>query len=122
MRHALFAALALFVASKASAAISPETENFLQGVGYNIQSEEITAIADDTITTKAGVVVSLNTLAAKKDEVGVRRFVATRNFVRKYMADTKTPFPDRDVYYTGYLKSNEVSFILAALKKPFALA
>lgn len=122
MRHALFAALALLAATSASAALSPATEAFLQEIGYNVQSPEIALIADDTITTKSGLVVTLNTLAAKRDEVGVRRFVVTRNFVKAYMKDTQTPFPDREFYYTTYLKSNEVSFILAALKKPFTLA
>ena len=122
MRHALFVALALLAATTASA-LKPATEAYLVEQGYDPKSEEITAIAEDIVTSKKGVVYSLDTLAADRDKMGMRAFVTTRNFVKKYMQDTRTPFPsDRQQYQTVFLKPDEVSFILAALKKPFSLA
>ena len=122
MRHALFVALALLAASTASA-LKPATEAYLTEQGYDPKSAEITSIAEDVVTAKDGTVYSLDTLAADRDKIGTRAFVTTRNFVKKYMADTKTPFPaDKKQYQTVFLQPSEVSFILAALKQPFKLA
>jgi hypothetical protein len=121
MRHALFVAFALFAATSASA-LEPATAAYLTKQGYDPQSEEITRISQDVITAKDGTAYSLDTLAADGDKTGTRAFVTTRNFIKAYMKDTKTPFPKREVYQTVYLKPNEVSFILAALKKSFKLA
>ncbi|MBI5247845.1 MAG: hypothetical protein HY923_11770 [Elusimicrobia bacterium] len=118
MRQFVFAALALFAAASASA-LSPETETFLKGLKIDPQSADIQAIAADVVANDEGEEVSLDTLAAKRDEMGVKRFVATRKFVKAYMKNTKTPFPERKLYEISFLKPNEVIFILDALKKPF---
>ena len=111
--------LALFCAVSASA-LKPKTVAFLKELGYDAKSAQIKAIAGDSVTTDKGKVKSLDTLAAKRDEEGVKRFIVTRTFVKAYMKDTKTKFPDREYYETSYLKEDEVQFILAELKKPFA--
>lgn len=116
--RAALVVLALFAAASASA-LKPKTVAFLKELGYDAKSPQIQAIAGDVVTNKKGKTASLDLIAAKRDEMGVQRFIATRTFVKAYMKDTKTKFPDREVYETSYLKEDEVAFILEALKKPF---
>jgi hypothetical protein len=121
MRHALFVALALLAAVSAKA-LNPATEAFLTEIKIDPKSADVQAIAGDVVITEDGTEVSLDSLAAVRDIAGTQRFVATRKFVKAYMKNTKTPFPDRKVYDTAYLNEDEVTFILASLKKPFKLA
>ena len=52
-----------------------------------------------------------------RSEDGVRQFIATRNFIRKYKQNTKTPFPPDNVYQVRYLKPDEVEFVAAEILK-----
>ena len=93
---------------------------FLQELGIDLESEQVTVIFNDQVGEWSdGVPYSLDTLAATRDETAVRAFIATRNWVRKYMKNPKTPFPPRDVYQSDYLTDDEGDFIIKELKKPF---
>ena len=85
---------------------------FLKELGLDPASKEVTGIIDDQVAT-----YSLDALAAKRDEDGVKAFIATRNFIRKYQQNTKTPFPPADLYLIRYLKPEEAQFISAQLIK-----
>ena len=109
-----------FIRTALGGKLQPIAEAFLQELGIDPDSESITIILNDQVAPEnGGIPYSLDTLAAMRDETAVREFIATRNWVRKYMKDPKTPFPSRDVYQTEHLKEDEVQFILKELKKPF---
>ena len=111
-----------FIRTALGGKLQPKAEAFLRELGIDPESEPITIILNDQAGMgNDGIPCSLDTLAAKRYEDGVRQFIATRNFVRKYLKDPKTPFPPQEVYETKYLKEDEVQFILKELKKPFAL-
>ena len=110
-----------FIRTALGGKLQPPSVAFLRELELDPESEQINIILEDQVgQSRYGWPYSLDTLAATRDEVAVRSFIATRNFVRKYMKDPKTPFPPDDVYQASYLKPDEVQFILAELKKPFA--
>ncbi|MBI2813445.1 MAG: hypothetical protein HYX71_04120 [Opitutae bacterium] len=109
-----------FIRTALGGKLQPVSLAFLKELEIDTESEQITAIIEDQVgQTSYGWPYSLDTLAGMRDETAVRAFIATRNFVRKYMKDTKTPFPPREVYQVKHLKPDEVQFILNELKKPF---
>ena len=109
-----------FIRTTLGGKLQPVSVAFLQELEIDPESEQITTIIEDQVgLSRYGWPYSLDTLAATRDETAVRSFIATRNFVRKYMKDPKTPFPPREVYQTKHLKPDEVQFILNELKKPF---
>lgn len=98
--------------SMASAAeLQPKTSAFLRELGVDPGSTSVMAVSGDVVAGK----YSLDLLAAKRDEDGVKSFIATRNFIRAYMQDTKTPFPDDELYLIRFLKPDETQFISKAL-------
>lgn len=109
-----------FIRTALGGKLQPVSVAFLQELEIDPASESIAIILNDQVDKEnGGIPYSLDTLAAKRDETAVRAFIATRNFVRKYLKDPKTKFPPREVYNTDYLKEDEVEFILKELKKPF---
>ena len=109
-----------FIRTALGGKLQPASAAFLQELGIDLESEQITNILNDQVGTWGyGFPYSLDSLAAMRDENGVQQFIATRNFARKYLKDPETKFPPREVYQTGFLKPDEVQFILKELKKPF---
>lgn len=109
-----------FIRKALGGKLQPASVAFLQELGIDPESEEVTIILNDQVGEwSAGVPYSLDTLAATRNEVAIRSFIVTRNWVRKYMKDTKTKFPPREVYQVDYLTDAEIDFIFAELKKPF---
>lgn len=111
-----------FIRTALAGKLQPKAAAFLRELEIDPESEQITLILNDQVGLWSlhDCPYSLDALASFRDENAVRRFIATRNFARKYLKDTKTPFPPRDVYETRYLLPDEVQFILNELKKPFA--
>jgi len=98
--------------------LQPKAVAYLQEIGIDPKSEQITVISDDQVgLSREGYPYSLDMLAALRSEDGVRQFIATRNFIRKYKQNTKTPFPPDNVYQVRYLKSDEVEFVAAEILK-----
>ena len=64
-------------------AMKPATESFLKELGLDPKSSRILTIASDSITAKSGKVHTLDSLAAKRDETGVKAFIATRAFIHR---------------------------------------
>lgn len=110
----LFAAACAVMLSTPAFALKPATEQFLTELGFTPQSAEITTIAGDVVNGK-----SLDTLAAKRDESGVRAFIATRGFIRAFKQDANAAFPDDDLYNIGYLTAPEKLFIATKLAEGF---
>lgn len=107
-----------FIRKALGGKLQPKAAAFLEEMGMDLKSAQVTAILGDEVVPREGVPITLDSLAAIRNEDGVKQFIATRNFVRQFQQDTKTRFPPREVYQTRYLKPDEVQFILKALKAP----
>ncbi len=113
MKILLAAACAALLASPALA-LKPGTDAFLTELGFAPQSPEITAIAKDVVNAK-----SLDTLAAKRDETGVRSFIATRTFIRAFKQNPDAEFPETELYNIAYLTAPEKQYIATKLAESF---
>lgn len=113
MKILLAAAFAALLAAPALA-LKPATEQFLNELGISPQSEEVKLIAGDVVNGK-----SLDTLAAKRDENGVKSFLATRAFIRAFKQDANASFPDDELYNIGYLTAPEKLYIATKLAEAF---
>lgn len=111
MKILLAAAFAALLAAPALA-LKPATEQFLNELG--IEADQYKPIAADVVNGK-----SLDTLAAKRDESGVRAFVATRTFIRAFKQDSEAAFPDDELYNIGYLTAPEKLFIATKLTESY---
>jgi hypothetical protein len=106
-----------FIRTALAGKLQPKAVAFLQEIGIDPRSEQITTIIDDQVgLSREGYPFSLDSLAALRSEDSVRQFVATRNFIRKYQKNTKTPFPPSNVYQGRYLKPDEVQFVIKEQK------
>src|SRR5438477_4542947 len=73
---------ALLTALPAAAELSPKSIEFLKEIGIDPESPIIKAVADDAVPDRQGKPMNLEELALHKNALGIRRFVATRNFLR----------------------------------------
>ncbi|MDE2264804.1 MAG: hypothetical protein KGL29_02800, partial [Alphaproteobacteria bacterium] len=64
--------------------VTPATAAFLKEIGIDPASPDVTLAADDVVSNKDIQNVSLNSLAAMRDQEGVKRFIATRAFIHRY--------------------------------------
>jgi hypothetical protein len=114
MRQALMVLVAMFVLHEATnaAELQPKSVAFLIELGLDPKSPTITQIIADKVGER-----TLDTLAAIRDRDGVVRFVATRNFIRQYRANTRTPFPPTHLYNAQYLTPEEVKFVSAEIQR-----
>lgn len=112
MRSGFIALIFAFGLSAAASAaeLQPKSIAFLIELGFDPKSPKITDIVNDQVGER-----NLDNMAAERDKDGVKRFIATRNFVRQYRKNTKTPFPSREFYETRYLTAEEVTFVSAEI-------
>ena len=75
------------------------------------------AVADDVVADRQGKPVNLDKLALHKNAFGVRRFIATRNFLRAYQADPNTRIPAADDYESSFLTPVEKAIVRPAFRK-----
>jgi len=61
--------------------------------------------------------MNLEELALHKNALGIRRFVATRNFLRAYQADPNTRIPPAEDYESSYLTAGEKAIVRPAFRK-----
>jgi len=105
-----------FIRTALAGKLQPKAVAFLQEMQIDPNSAQVTAILGDQIgLSREGIPYSLDMFAARRSEDGVREFIVTRNFVRAFRQNTKTPFPKAD-YQTRYLSPDEAKFIANALK------
>lgn len=110
LRIFLVTALVSLWALPAFAALGPTSIAFLKELGLDANSPEVVAVADDSVDGK-----TLDKIAARRDAMGVKRFIATRSFAHAFQKDTKTPFPPNDLYDIDYLSKEETGFIGRAI-------
>ncbi len=99
--------------------LKPATISFLQELGINPWSRDIFAIAADSVTAKSGKVYTLDSLAAKRDETGVKSFIATRVFIHAFRKDSSVEFPNDELYNILYLTADEKAYISKKLLEAF---
>jgi len=94
----------------------PRVTTYLKKLGFDPSSKEITSIANDNVNG-----ITLKSLVSRRDETGVRRFIATRNFIHKYTKDTTTAFPPATLYDVQYLTPRDQKFIMIQIQKAFGV-
>lgn len=109
--------LAILLASPASA-LPPQTESFLKELGIGAKAPGVVAVAADSVTTASGEVCTLDSLAAKRDEHGVKSFLVTRGFMYDFRNDPEAQFPDDEYYNILYLSVDERKHIAKTLMAP----
>src|SRR5712691_10072670 len=101
MRARILVALVMtfgLLAPVSAVELQPKSVAFLKEIKIDPKSPDVATIVNDEVGK-----YSLDAIASKRSEDGVRAFIATRNFVRKYRQDTRTPFPKTDLYVIYYL-------------------
>ncbi len=121
MRSMLILSLAFAVAAfnASYAGVATSTAAFMTEIGIDPASPDVQSISQDVVSNKDIQAVSLDSLAAARDQEGVRQFIATRVFIHKYMVDTTTPFPSTELYNVLYLTGTERDFIFCQISKGF---
>ena len=113
--------LALFSAClpalSAHAELSPKAVEYLKEIGLDPESPPVKAVAEDSVPGHEGQPINLDALAQHKNALGVRRFIATRNFLRAYRADQNTRIPAADDYESSYLTAEEKAIVRPAFRK-----
>jgi hypothetical protein len=118
MRPLILTCLAtLLAAHPAAAELSPKAVEYLKEIGVDPQSAPVQAVADDVVPDRQGKPVNLDELAAHKNAFGIRRFIATRNFLRAYQADPNTRIPPAEDYESSFLTPEEKAIVRPAFRK-----
>ena len=107
----------LLAASAAAAELSPKAVEYLKEVGLDPESALVKAVSTDIVPDRQGRPVTLEALALHKRASDVRRFIATRNFLRTYQADPNTRIPSADNYESSFLTSEEKAIVRPAFRK-----
>jgi hypothetical protein len=108
---------ALLAALPAAAELSPKAVEYLKEIGLDPQSAPVQAVADDVVPDRQGKPVNLDDLAVHKNAFGIRRFIATRNFLRAYQADPNTRIPPAEDYESSFLTGEEKAIVRPAFRK-----
>jgi hypothetical protein len=101
----------------AVAELSPKSIEYLKEIGLDPESAPVKAVADDVVPDRHGKPVNLDELAQHKNAFGVRRFIATRNFLRAYQADPNTRIPRADDYEASFLTTEEKAIVRPAFRR-----
>ena len=122
MRHFIAAylvaaCLAALAALPARAELSQAATAYLAEIGIDPASAPVKSVADDAVPDRQGRPVSLDELARQRNAFGVRRFIATRNFLRAYQADPSTRIPLADDYEASYLTPAEKAIVRPAFRR-----
>lgn len=111
MKPLAFAAAAVFFLAAAASAMTPETSQYLRGIGVDPESSDIVELdAEGPVSTSYGgdpEVFSLDILASQKRKNGIMAFITTRGFIRKLKADFNGVAIPKTNYDALYLTSEE---------------
>lgn len=95
-----------------TAGVNPDTAAYLQEIGIDPRTPEVVEVSQDTVGA-----YTLDALAAERDEVRVRRFIYTRTFLHRFLADSNHLHIEPDKYDIGFLTPEEVNLIADELSK-----
>lgn len=118
---ALFLVMISALAAPA-AALAPQTESFLKELGIDVKAAGVVAVAADSVSAESGEVYTLDSLAAKRDENGVKSFLVTRGFLYDFRNDPDSQFPDDALYNILYLSIADRTYIAKTLMANFPKA
>ena len=95
-----------------SARVSPEAAAYLQEIGIDPNAPDVVEVSQDAVGA-----YSLDSLAARRDETQVRRFIYTRIFMHRFLADSDNVRIEPDKYDISFLTLEEVKLIADELNK-----
>jgi hypothetical protein len=94
------------------ARVSPVTAAYLQEIGVDPNAPDVVEVSQDAVGA-----YSLDALAAQREETQVRRFIYTRTFMHRFLADPDNVRIEPDKYDIAFLTPEEVSLIADELNK-----
>jgi len=94
------------------ARVKPETAAYLQEIGIDPAAADVVEVSQDIVNG-----ISLDSLAAERNETGVRRFIYTRTFMHHFLADSNNLRIEPDKYDIAFLTPDEVKLISEDLNK-----
>jgi hypothetical protein len=109
--------VALLASFPAAAELSPKAIEYLREIGVDPESAPVKAVAEDVVPDRQGKPVNLDELVRRKNAFAIRRFIATRNFLRAYQADPNTRIPRADDYESSFLTPEEKAIVRPAFRK-----
>jgi hypothetical protein len=95
-----------------TARVSPESAAYLQEIGIDPNSPDVLEVSQDAVGAYL-----LDSLAAGHDETQVRRFIYTRIFMHRFLADSDNMRIEPDKYDISFLTPDEVKLIADELNK-----
>jgi hypothetical protein len=95
-----------------TARVSPEAAAYLQEIGIDPNGPDAVEVSQDEVGG-----YSLDSLAAQRDETQVRRFIYTRIFMHRFLADSDNMRIEPDKYDISFLTPEEVKLIADELNK-----
>jgi hypothetical protein len=95
-----------------TARVSPESAAYLQEIGIDPSAPDVIEVSQDAVGA-----YSLDSLAAQRDETQVRRFIYTRIFMHRFLADSDNIRIEPDKYDISFLTAEEVKLIADDLNK-----
>ena len=96
--------IVLLLVGQAVAEPPPETSAFLREVGIDPKSSPVTTVEKDLVGN-----YSLDLLAKRRNEDGIKDFIVTRNFLRLLRSNPNAEFPNQ--YDPRYLSEDERKFV-----------
>ena len=94
------------------AQVSQQTAAYLQEIGIDPNAPDVVEVSQDSVGE-----ITLDSLAAERDEAKVRRFIYTRTFMHRFLADSKNLSIEPDKYDIAFLTPDEVKLITDDLNK-----
>jgi hypothetical protein len=95
-----------------TARVSPAAAIYLQEIGIDPKAPDVVEVSQDSVGA-----YSLDSLAAERDETQVRRFIYTRIFMHRFLADPDNVRIAPDKYDISFLTPEEVKLIADELNK-----
>jgi len=95
-----------------TARVSPEAAAYLQEIGIDPSAPDVIEVSQDEVGA-----YSLDSLAAGRDETQIRRFIYTRTFMHRFLADSDNMRIEPDKYDISFLTPEEVRLIADELNK-----
>ena len=95
-----------------TARVSPPTAAYLQEIGIDPNAPDVVEVSQDAVGA-----YSLDALAAERNETQVRRFIYTRVFMHRFLADPDNVRIEPDKYDISFLTPEEVKLIADELNR-----
>ncbi len=95
-----------------TARVTPQAAAYLREIGIDPNAPDVVEVSQDAVGA-----YSLDSLAAQREETQVRRFIYTRIFMHRFLADPDNVRIEPDKYDISFLTPEEVKLIADELNK-----